>query len=238
MGELSLFVDHDALKAIKQTAESVVQSGLLPSHIKNAQQAVAIILKGRELGLPPMASLAHIYVVHGKAELEGTLMQAVLQERGVAIRTISNTDQECELEMVRAIAGERVVERYKYTIKKAERAGLIAKNENYKRNPEDMLYWRCLSYGARRIGADLLHGCYVKGEIADLPPEAFEARAVTLPATEAPKLPDGPSLVERIDSCVTMGKLMDLAGEVSKADQETREHYERRRAWFEQEAQS
>lgn len=176
-----LFVDHEKLKAIKATAESVLASGLLPSHIKTAQQAVAIILKGQELGLPPMASLSHVYSIGGKAEIEGTLMQSVLQRGGVAIQTVESTDLRCELKMTRAIGGVIVSENYSFTMDEAKKANLL-KNAVWTSYPKDMLYWRALSRGARRIGADLIHGCYVRGELS----EVIDVPVILPSATVAP----------------------------------------------------
>jgi len=46
-------------------AEVLVKSGLLPRTVKTPAAAVAIMLTGRELGIPPMQSFRSIYVVDG-----------------------------------------------------------------------------------------------------------------------------------------------------------------------------
>jgi len=51
-----------------------VKSGLLPSSVKTAEQAVVIALKGKELNLTPMASFELIDVIMGKPALKPELL--------------------------------------------------------------------------------------------------------------------------------------------------------------------
>ena len=55
-------------------ADDFIKTGFLPTAIKTPQQAVAIVLMGRELGVPMMQSLREIYVVAGKPTLSGQMM--------------------------------------------------------------------------------------------------------------------------------------------------------------------
>ena len=45
---------------------NVVEVGFLPQSIKSPEQALAIILQGRELGIGPMAALNNISIIQGK----------------------------------------------------------------------------------------------------------------------------------------------------------------------------
>src|SRR5947209_7245504 len=59
-------------------ADAMLKTGLLPQTIKTPQAAVLLILKGAELGIPPMQALAQIVVVNGKPSLQSELMAALI----------------------------------------------------------------------------------------------------------------------------------------------------------------
>ena len=48
--------------ALEQAA-ILVQSGMLPMHIKTPAQFMAIVVRGRELGLAPMEAVSHLFLV-------------------------------------------------------------------------------------------------------------------------------------------------------------------------------
>ena len=54
------------LPALFELSKHLVESGFLPEHIEKPGQAVAIILAGRELGMPPMRALRALTMVKGK----------------------------------------------------------------------------------------------------------------------------------------------------------------------------
>ena len=61
-----LATQTDDLPALFELAKQLVPTGFLPDHVKTAGQAVAIILAGRELGMPPMRALRSLTMVKGK----------------------------------------------------------------------------------------------------------------------------------------------------------------------------
>ena len=152
---------HANLKQALGWCTSVVQSGMLPKHIDTPPKALVVLMKGKELGLSPMVALSSIYVVGGKSEIPGVIMEHLLRRGRVDIEVVEWNDQGCKLLLHREGFTSFPSE---FNKAMAERAGLFS-NQNYKKYPEDMYYWRALSRGARRIGADLIHGCYVEGEI-------------------------------------------------------------------------
>ena len=159
-----LIFDGDKMSLALQFCEGAVSSGLLPRNISRPDQALTIMIKGRELGLQPMEAFSGINVIQGRPELSASLMTALLIRGGVAIETIESSDEICHLRFTREV-GPKVVEiETRFTMEDAKRAGLLS-NQVWKKYPADMLYARALSRGARRIGADLLGGAYVQGEI-------------------------------------------------------------------------
>lgn len=144
-------------------AEYMVTSGLLPKHINSPQKAVMTMLKARELGISPLAGMSSIYLVNGNVSLSASLMEAVLRQGGVDIVVGKWDATICQLTFKRKGFSDFPAE---FTIQEAKTAGLTSKDP-WKFYTRQMLYNRALSIGAKRIGADLIHGCYVEGEIED-----------------------------------------------------------------------
>ena len=62
------------LPEIRETAITLAKSTLCPPHFKKPEDALFAILKGAELGLPPVYSLSNISVINGKPSLGTDLM--------------------------------------------------------------------------------------------------------------------------------------------------------------------
>lgn len=243
MNDLTLVTDHSQLKTLAGTAVSLFESGLLPKSIKTPQAATMIMMRGLELGLPGVASLGLIHVVEGKTELAGTTMQALLQRAEIAIQTIESTSEIARLRMSRRIGDFDVSEEYQFTLAEAKAAGLTGK-DNWRGYAKDMLYWRALSRGARRIGADVIHGCYVTGEVSEAP-EVVKIETIAVDAPSVPQIatvPDSPkepaapvtpTYADRIAAAPDTAALFAIGLELSREPDDIRaplrEVYEARR---------
>ena len=60
-----LLPDSDALGDLWRVCQRVIGTGFLPDSIRSPEQAFAIALKGRELGIPPMMAFAGLYIIKG-----------------------------------------------------------------------------------------------------------------------------------------------------------------------------
>lgn len=67
-------------------AELIHQSGLAPYQLKNPQAVTVVLLKGLEIGLPPMAALECIGVINNKACLHSDGIPALLWAKGFKIK--------------------------------------------------------------------------------------------------------------------------------------------------------
>lgn len=180
MGQISTvdaIFNPETQQAALKFCDSALKTGILPSSIKTPQQALIILLKGQEIGMGAIEALTNIHVVKGKAELSAVAMSARLLRGGVSIETIESTDVACRLRLSRVISGRETVIETSFSEEDAKRAALWGK-DNWLKYPQDMLYARALSRGARRIGADLIGGCYVQGEISEAPTESPAMREV------------------------------------------------------------
>lgn len=138
-------------------------AGFLPAWIKTKGQAVAVLLAGRELGIPPMRAFRVLHMIEGKVELAATEMLALLMRGGVKVQWVRSDADVAHLRLERT--GHAPHEEI-YTMEDAKRAELAGKG-NWKKHPKAMLRARCISGAARAYAPDLLGNVYVEGEIAD-----------------------------------------------------------------------
>lgn len=149
-------------EGMMKQAEVLVRSGLLPVEIKTAQAAAAIMLTGRELGIPPMQAFRSVYVVKGKPTLSAQLMGALILRAGHTYKVIESSNTRCEIEFRRR---DGTTYRHEFTSEDAKRAGLTG--QTWSAYPKAMLFSRCMSAGARVAMPDVLAGMYTPEELAD-----------------------------------------------------------------------
>lgn len=166
---------------MREMAKSLLPTGFLPNTIKTPEQAVAIMLKGRELNVPPMYALSNIVVVQGKPSCSAELMLALVQrEHGLdAMWVEESTNDRCTVSY-RAGKGTKS---YTFTIKDAEQAGLF-KNAVWKSYPAAMLRARCISAVARMAFPGAIGGMYTPGELGDDVTVNHEGEVVSLDTGE------------------------------------------------------
>lgn len=138
------------------------QSGYF-SDARDAAQAVVKIMAGRELGLPPIASMTGINIIKGKVSLSATVMAAVLRRNPLYdYRVREHTDDLCKIEFF--YKGESLGIS-KFDKGDAQKAGLLA-GDNYKKYPRNMMFARAMSNGIRWYCPEILGGpAYTPGEL-------------------------------------------------------------------------
>jgi hypothetical protein len=149
---------------MRDQAEIFIRSGLLPSHIKSPEQAVVIMLKGRELGLPPMYALSTIGVINGKPVVAAEVMASLVYRHhgDEALRVVQSDERVCSLEYRRR--GWAEPQTYSFDIEDAMRAGLLG-SQVWQKYPAAMLRARCISAVARMAFPDVISGVYTPEEL-------------------------------------------------------------------------
>lgn len=173
--------DQNEWTQIKEISQMAVQSGLLPAAIKTKEQAAIIALKGRELGLPPMVAFAHINVIQGKPSMSAEIMLAYIYKDHPAaeIHIAERTATKCVIKARRPNEKEASV--FTWDMDRARRMGLDQK-DNWKKQPETMLFWRAITEMKRAKFPEVLMGIDYspeelgasvdeKGEIKDVGPK-------------------------------------------------------------------
>lgn len=160
-------------------AQNLAASGMFKD-ARQAEQAFAKILLGRDLGLSPTQAMTSIHVVEGKPELSANLQaQLVKSYRGpdgerYDYEVLEHTDQVCAIEFRRREPGGQweTLGTERFTIEEATRAGLTNPTRNgqpsmYAKYPRNMLWARCISNGVNFHCPEVARGLrvYHEGEI-------------------------------------------------------------------------
>lgn len=154
---VSLFPSEAEWNIIKDQATTLVKSGLLPTAINTPEKAIAIALKGRELGIPMMQAFAHVFIIDGKPTISSELMLNLIYKNcpgGVIDFVLSNAEV-CEIEVKRP---GRKPTTWSFTIEDARQAGLLNK-ANWQKYPAAMLRARVVAIAARAVFPDSVMGC-------------------------------------------------------------------------------
>lgn len=165
-------------------AKCFLQSGLLPKSLQKPEQVVLVMLKGRELGIPPLQALSHINVIGGKPAMSAELMLAQIMKLHpkTQFKFPERTNEKCTISVKRVGFDW---ENFTFTIQDAKQAGLMA-NPSWNKYPRAMLHARVVSEMARSLFPDAIAGISYtpeelgavvdeNGDIIDMIPDTQEA---------------------------------------------------------------
>jgi len=162
-GELMpVSLDMEKWQVMRQQADVLVKSGFLPASVNTPEKALAIMQKGKELGIGPMEALSSINVIQGKPSVSPQLMLALARRTGELI----------DMKMETSEKGATVTITRKgqspYTttfgVKEATDLGLMGK-DNYKKQAGTMFGWRALAANLRITFPDAISGLYLVEEM-------------------------------------------------------------------------
>lgn len=168
---------------VRMYLKTLIDSKQLPGHVKTIDEAYTIAQMGKELGFATMQAFHYIIPIQGKLSLSAKAIGGLLrkggveyitQEDGVYIYADGTVDDMPVKGDMKPINRRTTIifyrngkaERCSFTWRDAELQGLTGK-DNWKRMPKEMMFARCLSKGANRIGPDLLLGLYTTEEMVD-----------------------------------------------------------------------
>lgn len=153
----SIVLAGEAYAAIKEQAESVVKSGFLPTAVKTAEQALAIAMKGHEVGFGFMQSFSHINIIGGKPCISAEGMNFLIRKNfpRSKIVLVQRDDGLCKIKVKRSPDDDFA--EFAFSMDDAKRASLLA-NPSWQKYPRAMLFARCFSEMARVVFPDALGG--------------------------------------------------------------------------------
>jgi hypothetical protein len=192
MNELLVIRDDDSFEvweAMRRKAEVLVKSKFLPKAIETPEQALAIILTGRELGIGDMAALRTIDVIQGTPTIKPQLMLALINKtRQLEDISITDNGQACTVMMKRrgmrpqtstfSMADAQAMKTTE--IVNGERKVIsLSEKYNWRQQPAVMRQWRAIAACARKAFPDVILGLYT--------PEEIEAAVEPLDIAETPQ---------------------------------------------------
>jgi len=185
-------------QTMKEQASVLVKSGFLPKAVDTPEKAVAIMLSGKELGVPAMQALRGITVIQGTPTIKPELMLALCIHR---VPEFTFKWGKCDTQTATFICqrpGMAAAYTSTFTMADAKQAGLLAKGGSWNTYPANMLRWRALANALHAVCPDVLVGVYTPeefganvdadGEIINLPdaPEPAKAEPDWEEGTDAP----------------------------------------------------
>lgn len=157
--------DAQSWKTMMEMARELVASGLLPKGIDKPAAALAVIQKGREIGIPPMYALSNIGIINGRPVVGAEVMLAmVYRDHGdQAIQFEETSSERCAVTYKRKSWAQ--AKSFEWTIEDAKKANLTGKGGPWAQYPAAMLRARCISAVARLAFPDSLGGMYTPEEL-------------------------------------------------------------------------
>lgn len=233
-----------AWRQMRAMADDLFASGLMPPGIKSAAATLALMAKGRELGIPAMSAIEGISIIQGKPTCSPHLMLALVKrDHGPgAMRVAESTAERCVVEWRQP--GWPGTQTYAFTIEDAKRADLL-KNPTWGKYPSAMLRARCISAVAKMAFPESVGGMYVHGEIGgtpdappdETPPMEIVGDVVDVVAHEVPgpgpRDPEARRFAREIAEADTPAALKAVAGRLHEwggADDALRDAYRARMA--------
>jgi hypothetical protein len=163
MSEMTKYEPTDLTQLIKY-AQWMMDSELLPDHIKTPQDVVLLVQFGAGFGVPPMQAIQNLYIVEGKVTM-GAHIALGLAMSHPACEYMMCTESTTELAVWEGKrAGHPKPTTVSYTIKQAKDARLTNKS-NWQKHPAEMLRARAGMHLARLLFPDMLAGVYDPDEL-------------------------------------------------------------------------
>jgi len=151
------------LDVVLRKAEILLKSGMLPKELNTKEKIAVLIMKAKELNMPPLEAISHLYVVNQKVAIDSSGMLALILRSGLAKKIQfggDGTSAWCEMERKDGVISFK----YTFTIEDAKRAGLLSK-ESWQKYTKELLVARAISGCARKVFPDVVGGLYTVEEL-------------------------------------------------------------------------
>jgi hypothetical protein len=151
------------LDVVLRKAEILLKSGMLPKELNTKEKIAVLIMKAKELNMPALEAISHLYVVNQKVAIDSSGMLALILRSGLAKKiqfSGDGTSAWCEMERKDGVISFK----YTFTIEDAKRAGLLNK-ESWQKYTKELLIARAISGCARKVFPDVVGGLYTVEEL-------------------------------------------------------------------------
>jgi hypothetical protein len=161
----------DQIPKLLALGDTLLKSGMIPQSVKSKEAAVAILLKGQELGLGPMESFSSINVIQGKPTVSPQLMMGLAERTGALVDyQITDDGQEATCTVTRRgrtpfSASFSMADANAMKTKEDGKMVPLSQKWNWKSQPKTMRQWRAVSAAFRVVFPDVLAGIYTHEEM-------------------------------------------------------------------------
>lgn len=182
---------------VRALASFLARSKFIPQSFRgDLNTAVMLIVTCKQYGLP-ITALSEVMEVNGKVGFWGRTKLGIVLKSGVCeyIIPTEQTDKKCTVETQRKGWPKPVS--ITYTLEQAEKAGLVARSDAWKKHPSDMLYWRAVSRIISQVYPDVIQGFATVEELEE--EQEPKSQVVAMPEeVEMPK----PKKVRKVKAVV------------------------------------
>lgn len=172
---------------VRALANFLSRSKFIPQSFRgDLNTAVMLIVTCKQYGLP-ITALSEVMEVNGKVGFWGRTKLGIVLKSGVCeyIIPTEQTDKKCTVETQRKGWPKPVT--ITYTLEQAEKAGLLARSDAWKKHPSDMLYWRAVSRIISQVYPDVIQGFATVEEEEESPMPKAQVVAMPEEVVEIPK---------------------------------------------------
>ena len=155
---------------LQQMAVTMSKSGMFG---KTPDQMLSLMLIAQAEGIHPACAAMEYDIIQGRPALRGQAALARFQQSGGSIKWIERSDKRAKATFSHPKGGELTID---WTMERAAKMGLSCK-DNWKKQPEVMLTWRCIAEGVRAVYPACLNRMYLSEEVQDF--EAPKERNIT-----------------------------------------------------------
>lgn len=184
------------LDEVARVAQAVIVAGLAPDSYRSnnpdetKSRVIVGIMKGAEVGLPPLSALSTIAIINGRPSIWGDGAMALVQNSGTvewAKETLEGEPNTPEWVAICAMKRKGQSEPYvrRFSWADALKAKLTGKGP-WGQYPQRMLQMRARSWCLRDGWADALMGLSIAEEAQDMPAPALEINSAALLSDDAP----------------------------------------------------
>ncbi len=201
-GNTVMAIIPQTIEEVFRLGELVAQSGIAPDSLKTPQAITIVLMKGLEIGLPPMAALENIGIINNKACLYGDAIPALLWSNGFKIKEwYENEDDLAKLVAhVTITRPDGEVYPFKYSTKDAIENLLYfpkatddkTRAKPWNRYTKRMCKMRARIWLARDVASDILKGMPIYEEHRDIEMDREEYRELPASAEAKPSIPAAP----------------------------------------------
>lgn len=131
----------------------------------NPEAIMAIVMRGRTMGIDAVTSLAGFHFVKGRPAMSAQMMIGLIKRNPMCewFRFVGGDGSSATWETKHRAEPEPT--RLTYTIQEAKDAGLVG--GNWSKRPQTMLRWRCGTELARLVYPDVVTGLYTPDELRE-----------------------------------------------------------------------